>query len=132
MTDGAITPDRMLPFEQLIGRENLFGLEDDVALDWIAQLVDHAGDRKSEEGLRRALAWCDELKGRNSGDKASAVSNYFCANAWANLEQLRHQQGGSTSRWSWDQPEAEQQILHLRQALNGRKRCCGSTLPTVR
>ena len=119
MTDGAITPDRMLPFEQLIGRENLFGLEDDVALDWIAQLVDLAGDRKSEEGLRRALGWCDELKGRNPGDKASAVSNYFCANAWANLEQLRHQQGGSTSRWSWDQPEAEQQIIHLRQALNG-------------
>jgi hypothetical protein len=32
MTDGAITPDRMVPFEQLIGRENLVGLEDDVAL----------------------------------------------------------------------------------------------------
>jgi tetratricopeptide (TPR) repeat protein len=119
MTDGAITPERTLSFEELLEREHLVGLEDDVALDCIAQLVDLAGDRMSEEGLRKALAWCDQLKGKNPGDKVSAVIDYFCANAWANLEQLLHQHDGRVSRWSWDQPEAEQQILHLRQALNG-------------
>lgn len=119
MTDGAIPPQPMVPFEELTEREHLVGLEDDVALAWIAQLVDLAGDQMSKEGLHKAIAWCAELEQRTPGDKASAVINYFCANAWANLEQLRQRNEGDASRWSWDQPEAEQQILHLRQALNG-------------
>jgi tetratricopeptide (TPR) repeat protein len=119
MTEGAITPDRMFPFEELVQREHLVGVEDDGALNWIAQLVDLAGNRMSEDGLRKALAWCDELKGRNPGDRVSAIISYFSANAWANLSRLRHQREGDVSPSSWEQPEAEQQILCLRGALNG-------------
>lgn len=116
MDNGEASSDEQLSFEQLSARENLDDLDIDQALDWIAQLVDAAGDHASEVGLRKALAWADELESRSPDD--AAIINYFRANAWAHLEMLKHRADGDAARWSWDQPEAEQQILLLRAALN--------------
>lgn len=118
MDDGERSPDQPLPFEQLIARETIGDLDTGPALDWIAQLVDAAGDRQNEEGIRKALAWSNELEAKTPGNQALAVLNYFRANAWANLEKFKHRAEGDAVRWSWDQPEAEQQILCLRSALN--------------
>lgn len=118
MNDGEAPAEALLSFEQLIARANLDDLKVSSALDWLAQLIDAAGDHSSEDGLRKALAWADELEARSPGNEASAVLSYFRANAWANLEKLKHQAEGDAARWSWDQPESEQQILCLRAALN--------------
>lgn len=118
MDDGETTSEELLSFEQLTARANLEDLDIGPALDCIAQLVDAAGDHSSEDGLRKALAWADELEARSPGDKASSIINYFRANAWASLERLKHRAKGDAAGWSWDQPEAEQQILCLRAALN--------------
>jgi tetratricopeptide (TPR) repeat protein len=110
--------DRMLPLKELLDRENLDDLSGAAALDWIAQVVDASGDAMDERGLRRSLAWCDAFEERQFDEEAETASlNYFRANAWAWLEQLRYRTEGNDGRWSWDQPEVEQQILCLRSAL---------------
>lgn len=118
MDDGEPTPGNLLTLAELTARETLDDLEIGPALEWIAQLIDLAGDDADEPGLKKALAWADEIEAGSPGDRVISILNYFRANAWANLERMKHQAGGDAVRWSWEQPEAEQQILCLRTALN--------------
>ena len=85
------------------------------ALRRIGSLVDLAGDLDKEDGTARALEWCDELSRRKLTKRQEALLDYFRANAWANRQRSKHH--NVDAAWQWDQPELQQQVLHLRRAL---------------
>ena len=85
------------------------------ALRRIGSLVDLAGDLDKEDGTARALDWCDELSRRKLTKRQEALLDYFRANAWANRQRSKHH--NVDAAWQWDQPELQQQVLHLRRAL---------------
>ena len=45
----------------------------------------------------------------------AALLKYFRANAWAERQKARH--GDRSAVWAWEQPELQQQLLHLRGAV---------------
>jgi hypothetical protein len=81
----------------------------------IGILVDLAGDLDREEGTARSLEWCDVLAGRKLTKQQAALLEYFRANAWANRQ--RSKQRDADAVWQWKQPEQQQQIFHLRRAV---------------
>ena len=83
MDDGEATSRDLLTLAELTAPEPLDDLEIGPALDWIAELVDVAGDDANEPDLKKALAWADEIEAdlpslvqRDSGRKHPAHS-YF-------------------------------------------------------
>ena len=78
-------------------------------------LIDVSTDLSREDGIARALQWCDELAQRQLSDSVSVLIEYFRANAWAARQQLKHRK--KAALWNWEQPEVQEQILHLRRAM---------------
>lgn len=62
MDDGEATSGELVTLAELTARETLDDLEVGPALDWIAQLVDVAGDDANEPALTKALAWADAVE----------------------------------------------------------------------
>jgi hypothetical protein len=88
------------------------GLSNDEVLEHIALLIDGAADHGSTVGTARAFELLDEFRARTLSAVQQASAHYFSANAWQNkrLERAR-------ADWSWEQPEAQAQILQLRKAV---------------
>jgi tetratricopeptide (TPR) repeat protein len=101
-------------YARLMLREDLVGLDDDLALEHIGKLTDLSGDLRRREGLELALRLSEELQRRNLAADRRATSHYFLGNAWANLRVLASEDQGE-----WEQPELEREIYHLRMALRG-------------
>ena len=101
-------------YARLMLREDLVGLDDDLALEHIGKLTDLSGDLRRREGLELALRLSEELQRRNLAADRRATSHYFLGNAWANLRVLAGEDQGE-----WEQPELEREIYHLRMALRG-------------
>jgi hypothetical protein len=91
-----------------------FGLE--AALHAIGSLIDLADTLGQEEGAIRALEWSDSLERRGIPLAEAAVLEYFRANAWAARQGIRHRD--LAVAWGWEQPEIQNQIFHLRRAIN--------------
>ncbi len=81
----------------------------------IGSLIDLAGDLDKEDGIARALGWCDDLAQRKLNKQQKTLLDYFSANAWANRQRFRHRNVDTS--WQWEQPELQQQVFHLRRAL---------------
>src|SRR5207249_9269595 len=62
-----------------------------------------------------ALQIGEEVGRRSLAPTQTAILNYYLSNAWANRRQLERPSG--QAEWKWEQPEIEQQIIHLRRAL---------------
>jgi hypothetical protein len=75
-------------YARLMLREDLVGLDDDLALEHIGKLTDLSGDLRRREGLELALRLSEELQRRNLAADRRATSHYFLGNAWANLRVL--------------------------------------------
>jgi hypothetical protein len=91
------------------------GLPAAKALGQIGSLIDLSGDVGREEGTARALQWADELERASLSPSDTALLKYFRANAWANRQKARH--SNPAAAWAWEQPELQQQLLHLRGAV---------------
>jgi tetratricopeptide (TPR) repeat protein len=102
-------------YESLMSSEGLSKLPVSECLVRSGQLVDLSMDLQRMEGLTRAVALLEELRGRELQPQQSATCQYFLANAWSNVGRLSK---ASTDRvWEWEQPELEKEIVHLRQAI---------------
>jgi len=101
-------------FDRLMAVQDIATRADDVALQMIGVLVDLSGDLKREDGITRALEWCDTLGKHELTGGNGALLEYFRANAWGNLQSIKHQD--RTAAWNWEQPEFLKQVLHLRRA----------------
>jgi hypothetical protein len=62
-----------------------------------------------------ALQWIKDLLPRRLRSSQRALIEYFRANAWNNRRTARRRSRPST--WAWEQPELQNEILHLRWAL---------------
>lgn len=102
-------------FDRLMASQSLAGLSAARALEQIGRLIDLSGDLAREEGTERALVWANELERGPLGAADGALLKYFRANAWANRQKARHNDRSAT--WAWEQPELQQQLLHLRGAV---------------
>jgi len=100
-------------FDRLIASQGPAGLSAAKALEQIGLLIDLSGDLEREEGTVRALQWADQLEGASLSP--SDLLAYFRGNAWANRQKARHSDHASV--WAWEQPELQQQLLHLRRAV---------------
>jgi hypothetical protein len=87
-------------------------VEDAVGL--VGLIIDLSGDLKREGGTLRALEHADKLLQRDLRPDQEALLEYFRANAWANLQRVRHV---DSRVWEWEQPELLNQVLHLRRAV---------------
>lgn len=101
--------------ERLMRITDLSRFPDDEAFQLLGNLIDLSGDFHRDDGITKALVWCDELEKRSLGGEHLLLLDYFRANAWANRGSVRH--ADLNVAWSWDQPETVQQILYLRSAM---------------
>ena len=110
-----MTVDSNRAFDKLmaLGSPNSIGVPQ--ALRRIGSLVDLAGDLDKEIGIARALEWCDDLSQRKMTKRQEALLDYFRANAWASRQRTKHR--NVDAAWQWEQPELQQQVFHLRRAL---------------
>jgi tetratricopeptide (TPR) repeat protein len=100
-------------YKSLISVENLTALTIEEGLSHIGRLADLSLDLRQIEGLERAIELSQELQKRDLTSVQLATSQYFLANAWANLRDV----SGAGSHWKWEQQETEKETFHLRSAL---------------
>ncbi len=103
--------DLEFAYKQLLATQAAV-LPDDSIVERIGTLIDIAEDLDRDEGVARALDWCDIADARTLPDSNSALLQYFRANAWA-VRQGKVTRNPSTT-WKWEQPYIEKQIFHLR------------------
>ncbi|MGH6848033.1 MAG: hypothetical protein ACREC0_11525 [Methylocella sp.] len=106
----------MLSIEDILGLPGIDDLPIEDALDHVGKLIDHASDHSDRELAECALSWCSGLEGRELRPAHRALLNYFQANAWANRQAALRQDRAAA--WAWEQPELQNQVSYLRQALN--------------
>jgi LA2681-like HEPN len=112
MPDG----EECTPYEALMASSGIDDLSNQAALDRIGQLIDWSGDLTRDEGVERALAWCDLLEQRGLSNVEAVVLAYFRANAWGVRQSQKHTD--PSAAWAWEQKELQEQILNLRRAVN--------------
>ena len=103
-------------YKSLISVENLESFPTKEALSYIERLTDLSLDMKKIEGLKHTIKLSEELQKRHLTAGQLATSHYFLANAYANLRTLLR--ADSNRSWDWEQEETENEIIHLRTALN--------------
>ncbi len=104
-------------YEELMSLENLNRIETEDALERIGNLADISFDLKEIDGLKRAIEFSEELENRqNLTDDQLSTLNYYVANCWSSLKELKRK--GTELSWEWEQEEIEKEVLHLRKALN--------------
>ncbi|MCR4308018.1 MAG: LA2681 family HEPN domain-containing protein [Candidatus Berkelbacteria bacterium] len=94
--------------------QNLHGLSNDKALNYLAQLIDSAHDQQSSEKTTLAFGEIAKLEDRELAPAEMALLYYFRSNAWAN----RIQEQGDQHSWNWEQTALQNQLLELRRALS--------------
>lgn len=104
------------PYEELT-RLDPASLPAQRALRFLGLLVDQAADRRDESALLHAVGVGKALHDALGDSAYHTTLHYYLANAWAGLRHIRRPTG--TARWAWEQPEAEQEIVHLRMAVQG-------------
>ncbi|MFA7667917.1 MAG: LA2681 family HEPN domain-containing protein [Burkholderiaceae bacterium] len=102
-------------FGELLGVENLSGLNIEAAFDLIGKIIDLSDIHGRTEGAQRALELCDELDERTLDDGKVALLHYFRANAWASHRKRKH--NDIKAAWAWEQPEVLRELFNLRTAL---------------
>jgi hypothetical protein len=102
-------------YDTLMASEDIGGLSNERAIEKIGLLIDVSDDLKRDAGTTRALAWCDTLEHCGVSNSEAVLLEYFRASAWANRHNKRH--GDPAAVWAWEQPDLQEQILHLRRAI---------------
>jgi tetratricopeptide (TPR) repeat protein len=102
-------------YDALMAIQVIEGLSNEVLLANIGRLIDLSGDLNQDAGTARALEWCEILEKRSPPDPQAALLEYFRGNAWNNRRREKHRD--KDAAWSWEQPELQKEIFHLRRAV---------------
>jgi hypothetical protein len=108
--------DEAVSYDALMASPGTHGLSNEAAFESLGRLIDWSGDLKQDDGIERALAWCDLLEQRGLSNAEVVLLAYFRANAWGNRQSQKY--ADRSAAWAWEQKELQQQILHLRRAVN--------------
>lgn len=84
-------------------------------LDQLGLLIDDAADARDLTRLDQAIDSCQQLLNTKVSAGYCGIIHYFLANAW-NGKRCALYVGDAA--WTWEQPELEAEILHLRTALS--------------
>jgi len=104
-------------YDALMKSQGFEEVSKETAIEMVGHLIDLSCDLNRALGTTRALEWCDMLEQRDLSNSEAALLAYFRANAWANRQ--REKRPDHMSTWAWEQPETQEQVLHLRRAVNG-------------
>lgn len=85
-----------------------------VAIQRLGKIIDLSGELGRLEGMRYAIAECLELLDSSIGIQLKVILHYFVSNAWANVQRVTRT---GKDFYVWEQPEIEEQIIHLRLAV---------------
>jgi tetratricopeptide (TPR) repeat protein len=107
--------DAQQAFQELVAVENIDELEPEAALEHLARLIDLSLELRRLDGTKRAIQLSEALQGRSLSSPQSSLLHYFLSNAWANVRLLSRTT--PDPEWTWEQPEFEKQIIHLRLAV---------------
>src|SRR5262249_34404016 len=110
-----MSPDIQVIFDKLMESGGIDGRTDEIALNRIGTLIDVSTDLGREDGIAVALQWSDDLARRPLDHADGARLEYFRANAWEARKLRKHRDRAAL--WDWEQPELQEQVLHLRHAL---------------
>ena len=102
-------------YDALMALEDFSRLSSKKMIEGIAKLVDASGDLGRDEGLIRALEWCDNAEQQGLSDARATLVEYYRANAWGHRKQIKNRDQSSV--WAWEQPELQNQVWHLRHAV---------------
>lgn len=103
-------------FDVLMTLQGVKDLSNKELLANIGSLIDFSDDLQREDGTARALEWCEILERRNPLTQDFLLLEYFRANAWGNRQRYSHRD--TDAAWSWEQPELQKQVFHLRRVVN--------------
>ncbi len=85
------------------------------ALAQIGRLIDISAGLGRPEGAKRGIELAQSCLDHSPAPEEVALLHYFTANAWSHLQATSRQ--GTDSNWDWEQPEIEQELVHLRRAV---------------
>lgn len=112
-------PDSLSKLYSLLRRASFSECSNAEALKHLARLIDRAGVERYRAGLLLALERLEELAERDLPAEEEALLHYFWANA---IEAKRRLERQGWELYAWEQPELEEQIVHLRMALESGER----------
>lgn len=113
-----LTKDEALTFiQEGIKLSDLFGQNNPDALKFIGNLIDLSHGIKETEGIKKAIQLGEELlSSRTFSDIEQSTLCYFLGNAWNDIHALTRTD--KESKWEWEKPEYEKQIIYYRLAIN--------------
>jgi tetratricopeptide (TPR) repeat protein len=114
MTSDDLHPDRFDAYLSALRASSDDRLPPAEALRHVGMLIDLSGDVRRVDGARAALGAGNRLLQRQLGPDQRALLHYFLANA-SEVERTLTRSGWDLE--SWEQPQLERQIVHLRTAL---------------
>lgn len=106
-------PDEV--YETLFSIDSIEVFDQAPALNIIGLLVDASGDIGRKDGLHHAIDLAEELLDRDLPLGHRSRIHYFLGNAYSHLRRLNAADNGP---WWWENDDLEQEIFHLRTALN--------------
>jgi tetratricopeptide (TPR) repeat protein len=108
-------PENEDSYESLMSVNNLESFTNEEALGHISHLTDLSSDLRKIEGLQHSLKLSEEIQKKDLNSEQRALSHYFMANAYADIQMLTRK--GTEKSWDWEQEEIEKEVFHLRTAL---------------
>ena len=102
-------------YDTLMALTDVMSLSNVSLIQRIGVLIDLSGDLQRDDGITRALDWCDAVQKRTLSDSDATLVEYFRANAWATRQQNSHRD--PVTVWEWEQPHLQKQVFHLRRAV---------------
>jgi len=102
-------------YHSLIAVTDLNGYSGADALSYLGRLIDISCDLQKTEGLERAINLTKDFPEEKLSSHELALFHYFVANAWSGLKALLRK--NTEKVWDWEQEEIENEIFHLRKAL---------------
>ncbi|MBL7076278.1 MAG: hypothetical protein ISS31_02295 [Kiritimatiellae bacterium] len=103
-------------YQTLLKRDSIADLETEAGLRHLGLLIDTANALRREAGLKKAVSLGAEIEARSLSADEVCRLNYFLANAWSGLRGIKTRP--SSGFPTWEDPEAEQEILHYRTSLS--------------
>jgi len=101
--------------QSLMSIHNLRGIDNQAALQIIGELDDLSAGFQLEDGLEKANKLADELGKRKLSPRDFSFYHYCRANIWADIRYMKTQ--NNIGAWAWEQAEIDNEIIHLRSAL---------------
>lgn len=95
--------------------DNMSELSTDEALEIAGQLIDLSLELHKTSGLEKAFTFLENIRSRPLNSLQEATLHYFWGNAWSNIRCVS--KTDTNPLWNWKQDELEQEISHLRRAL---------------